>query len=144
MKKSKRLIPVEKIKKAEEREQARQLGAAQKEFEQAIQKRDELESYRYDYYKQMNLASNSVCSSELARYQLFLSQLNKAVERQIETVKLKQQVVDMQRKKWIDAKARLTAMTNLIEQARLEEVNVADKQEQKIMDEQSQHSKSVR
>jgi len=144
MKKSKRLVPVEKIKKAEEREQARQLGYAQKEFEQAIQKRDELENYRQEYYKQMNVNAGSVCSSVLARYQLFLSQLNKAVERQNETASLKQQAVTIQRKKWIDANAHLTAMTNLIEKARLEEEKIADKQEQKTMDERSQHYKPVR
>lgn len=145
MKKSKRLVPVRQIKQQEEKAAAQRLGEAQQGLNNAIKQLQELQQYRQDYYHSLsagNEGNSSVPAAALEKYQLFLARLNGVVERQQETVEQYKQHVDSHRQKWAEANARLKSIDDLIERAKIEEEQLKDKQEQKAIDELSQHRKT--
>lgn len=149
MKKSKRLAPVLQIKERDEKDAARRLGEAQQGLQAAIQQLEDLKQYRQDYYANLTGgasvgATSGVPASVLEKYQLFLSKLNGAVERQEQSIEQYRQHVDAHRKKWVEANARLKSMSDLIQRAKDEEALLLDKQEQKLMDERSQYPRQDR
>lgn len=135
MKRSKRLLPVKQLKKQEEQKEAKKLADAQNELRQAEQQLDELHQYRQDYYQSLHQPSGSLTASNLAKYQVFLTRLNRAIENQSQMLNLKKKAVDAQTKVWAAAHARHKAMEELIERFSNEEQIEKDKQEQKLMDE---------
>lgn len=146
VKKSKRLVPVLQIKERDEKDAAKRLGEAQQGLQGAIKQLEDLNQYRQDYYANLSGGvsagvTSGVSASVLEKYQLFLSKLNGAVERQEQSVEQYRQHVDAHRKKWVEANARLKSMNDLIDRAKDEESLLLDKQEQKLMDERSQYPK---
>lgn len=135
MHRSDRMQPVRQLKHQAEQQEAKRLAQRLQELKQAERQMGELHQYRQDYYQMMQQPQQIHSATQLQKYQGFLSRLNTAIERQQQTLLLKKQAVDQQRKAWADAKAKVQAMDDLIARMRQEEQLHADKLEQKSMDE---------
>jgi flagellar FliJ protein len=126
--------PVRQLKLQAERTEAKRLGQKIQELKMAERQLAELYQYRHDYYQQSGQTGTSISAALLATYQQFLARLNSALERQNQTVTLRRQAVEQQRKKWLGAQSQLKALDNLIERFEQEEQLWQDKQEQKMLD----------
>ncbi|MDF3936927.1 flagellar export protein FliJ [Pseudomonas citronellolis] len=134
-----RLAPVVEMALKAEREVARQLGLAQNQMLQAQRKLAELERFRADYQNQwIERGKQGVSGQWLLDYQRFLAQLETAVEQQNRSLAWHQDVVDKARAAWAEKYARLEGLRKLVERYREEARLLADKQEQKQLDEFAQ------
>jgi len=137
-----RLAPVVDMALKAEREAARQLGQAQGQLLQVQRKMAELERFRGDYQQQwIERGQHGVSGQWLMNYQRFLSQLETAVEQQGRSLAWHQDVVDKARASWQEKYARLEGLRKLVERYRQEAQLLADKQEQKQLDEFAQRLK---
>lgn len=142
MKRAERLAPVVDMALKAEREAARQLGVAQNQLLQAQHKLSELERFRDDYQQQwIERGQQGVSGQWLTNYQRFLSQLEAAVEQQRRSLAWHQEVVDKARAAWQEKYARLEGLRKLVERYREEARVLADKHEQKQLDEFAQRLK---
>lgn len=134
-----RLAPVVEMALKAEREAARQLGQAQNQLLQAQRKLAELERFRADYQQQwIDRGRQGVSGQWLLDYQRFLAQLETAVEQQNRSLAWHQDVVEKARVAWSETYARLEGLRKLVERYREEARLLADKQEQKQLDEFAQ------
>ncbi|MED5607227.1 MULTISPECIES: flagellar export protein FliJ [unclassified Pseudomonas] len=134
-----RLAPVVEMALKAEREAARQLGVAQGQLLQAQRKLAELERFRADYQQQwIDRGRQGVSGQWLLDYQRFLAQLESAVEQQNRSLAWHQDVVEKARATWAEKYARLEGLRKLVERYREEARLLADKQEQKQLDEFAQ------
>lgn len=134
-----RLAPVVDMALKAEREAARQLGLAQNQLLQVQRKMAELERFRGDYQQQwIERGQHGVSGEWLMNYQRFLSQLETAVEQQGRSLAWHQDVVGKARASWQEKYARLEGLRKLVERYRQEAQLLADKQEQKQLDEFAQ------
>lgn len=134
-----RLAPVVDMALKAEREAARQLGLAQGQMQQVQHKLAELERFRADYQQQwIERGRNGVSGEWLLNYQRFLAQLEAAVEQQNRSLNWHRDVVEKARASWQEKYARLEGLRKLIERYRQEAQLLADKQEQKQLDEFAQ------
>ncbi|MEL7938056.1 flagellar export protein FliJ [Pseudomonas delhiensis] len=134
-----RLAPVVEMALKAEREAARQLGVAQGQLLQAQRKLAELERFRADYQQQwIERGRQGVSGQWLLDYQRFLAQLESAVEQQNRSLAWHQDVVEKARATWAEKYARLEGLRKLVERYREEARLLADKQEQKQLDEFAQ------
>lgn len=134
-----RLAPVVEMALKAEREAARQLGQAQNQLLQAQRKLAELERFRADYQQQwIDRGRQGVSGQWLLDYQRFLAQLETAVEQQNRSLVWHQDVVEKARVTWSEKYARLEGLRKLVERYREEARLLADKQEQKQLDEFAQ------
>ncbi|SDH97460.1 flagellar FliJ protein [Pseudomonas delhiensis] len=134
-----RLAPVVEMALKAEREAARQLGVAQGQLLQAQRKLAELERFRADYQQQwIDRGRQGVSGQWLLDYQRFLAQLETAVEQQNRSLAWHQDVVEKARATWAEKYARLEGLRKLVERYREEARLLADKQEQKQLDEFAQ------
>lgn len=134
-----RLRPVIEMAERAEREAARQLGQAQLQLGQAHAKLGELRQYFNDYQQQwLSQGSQGVSGQWLMNYQRFLSQLESAIGQQQRSVDWHQNNLNKVREQWCQRRGRLEGLSKLVERYRLEARLIADKREQKLLDEFSQ------
>lgn len=137
MKRSKRMETVRKLKYQEEQQQAKKFAQAQQALQQEQAQLDMLKKYQQDYFAGLSSGVENtaiISASQLEKYQQFLSRLHKAIENQQQMVVIKKKSVEVARQEWAQANARLKALDNLIERLQQEEQRIADKQEQKLID----------
>lgn len=134
-----RLRPVIEMAERAEREAARQLGQAQLQLGQAEAKLGELRQYFNDYQQQwLTQGSQGVSGQWLMNYQRFLSQLESAIGQQQRSVDWHRNNLNKLREQWQQRRGRLEGLGKLVERYRLEAQRLADKREQKLLDEFSQ------
>lgn len=134
-----RLRPVIEMAERAEREAARQLGQAQLQLGQAEAKLGELRQYFNDYQQQwLTQGSQGVSGQWLMNYQRFLSQLESAIGQQQRSVDWHRNNLNKVREQWQQRRGRLEGLGKLVERYRLEAQRLADKREQKLLDEFSQ------
>lgn len=134
-----RLRPVIEMAERAEREAARQLGQAQLQLGQAEAKLGELRQYFNDYQQQwLTQGSQGVSGQWLMNYQRFLSQLESAIGQQQRSVDWHRNNLNKLREQWQQRRGRLQGLGKLVERYRLEAQRLADKREQKLLDEFSQ------
>lgn len=135
MKKSKRLLPVRQLKHQAEREEAKKLASVQQELEMARNQLVELEGYLKEYFQTIQGEQSRVTqASQLGLYQAFITRLQHAINRQGELIQQRQEAVQVQSKKWIQASASLKIMDQLIDSAHKQEELDESRREQKLMD----------
>ncbi len=138
-KKIQRLLPVVQMAEDAEREAAARLAKAQQQLQQAQQQLEGLEQYRNDYQQQwVQQGQQGVTGEWLMNYQRFLSQLEVAIEQQRNNLRWHNTNVDKLRQMWQQTYARLEGLKKLIEKYRTQIQQIADKCEQKEMDEFAQ------
>ena len=145
MKRSKRLEPVGEMAEGEERECAAVVTALQVRLEDAQRRGAELKRYLVEYqslFQQRAAAGMQV--SGLRDYQTFLARLNEAVRQQDSVVAQIESECARARVQWLDAAARKSAVSKVIENARTEDKKIEDRLSQKENDEHAQRRGGAR
>ena len=139
MKRSQRMQPVRKLKQQEERQLAKKLAQAQQALQREESQLTMLHQYQREYFQgltgsQQQARTGTISATDLEKYQMFLSRLERAIQNQNQVKVLKEKAVEAARQAWAQANARLKALDNLIETMRLEEQREQDKKEQRLID----------
>lgn len=136
LKKAKRLAPVIEMAEQTEQEAAGKLAKLQQQLLQAEQQLAGLEQYRNDYQQQwITRGQTGVTGEWLMNYQRFLSQLETAIEQQRNSVQWHQRNAEKAREQWQKAYTRLEGLKKLVQRYHDQARHIADRQEQKDMDE---------
>jgi flagellar FliJ protein len=136
LKKAKRLAPVIELAEQTEQEAAGKLAKLQQQLLQAEQQLAGLEQYRNDYQQQwITRGQTGVTGEWLMNYQRFLSQLETAIEQQRNSVQWHQRNAEKARAQWQQAYTRLEGLKKLVQRYHDQARHIADRQEQKDMDE---------
>jgi len=139
LKRVKRLLPVVQMAEETERAAAGKLAKTQQQLMHAQSQLQGLEQYRGDYQQQWQKQGQMGVSGEwLMNYQRFLSQLETAIEQQRNSIKWHQQNVDKARDLWQTAYTRLEGLRKLVQRYQQQAQQLANKIEQKDMDEIAQ------
>ena len=139
MKRSKRLEPVGELADEEERECALQVANLQKRLDEAQQRGSELKRYLIEYqsmFQQRAAAGMGV--GGLRDYQTFLARLNDAVRQQDSVISQLEGDCARARVSWLEAAARKSAVSKVLENARTEDQKVEERRSQKESDERAQ------
>lgn len=139
LKRVKRLLPVVQMAEEAERDAAAKLAKTQHQLMHAQSQLQGLEQYRGDYQDQWQKQGQMGVSGEwLMNYQRFLSQLETAIEQQRNSIKWHQQNVNKARDLWQTAYTRLEGLRKLVQRYQQQAQQLANKIEQKDMDEIAQ------
>ncbi|WP_067099760.1 flagellar export protein FliJ [Marinomonas atlantica] len=133
MKKSERMQVLVDISKRKEDDVAKVVAKEQARLQHDQQKLQELKEYAEQYEQQRNLLGLSPYLT--TNYQHFVTRLHQAVKQQEQQVRRTEQQVNMAMKRWQDARAKTKGMDWLKGKSVSEENALADKQEQKQIDE---------
>lgn len=133
MKKSERMQVLVEIAQRKEDEVAKAMAVDRARLNHDQQKLQELKDYAEQYEQQRNLLGLSPYLT--TNYQHFVNRLQQAVQQQEQQVKRSEQQVGMAMKRWQNARAKTKGMDWLKEKSINEENVLADKQEQKQIDE---------
>ncbi len=139
MKRSKRLEPVAEMAVEEERECAGRVAAIQQRLDEANKRSAELKRYVVEYQSMFQQrAAAGIDMAGLRDYQTFLARLNEAVKQQDAVIAQIESECARARVEWLEAAARRSAVSKVIENARLEDRKVEDRVLQKESDERAQ------
>jgi flagellar FliJ protein len=139
MKRSKRLEPVGEMADGEERDCAARVAAIQIRLDDAQRRCGELKRYVVEYQSMFQQrAAAGIGVSGLRDYQTFLARLNEAVRQQDLVVSQVESECARARVEWLEAAARKSAVTKVIENARSEDRKIEERRSQKETDEHAQ------
>jgi flagellar FliJ protein len=139
MKRSERMAPVRRVLGNDERERARNLGAAQQQLADAERKLLDLQQYRSDYaaaFEQRARQGQSVVA--LRDFQLFMTRLDTAIQQQQQVVDAARGQLSGDRQRWQRAARQVKAVDSVVDRWQTEERRVVDRREQKESDERAQ------
>lgn len=145
MKRSKRLEPVGEMADGEERECAARVAGLQARLDDAQRRSVELKRYLVEYQSMFTQrAAAGIGVAGLRDYQTFLARLNEAVRQQENVVAHLEADCARARVEWLDAAARKSAVSKVIESARSEDQKSEDRLSQKETDEHAQRRGGIR
>ncbi len=100
------------------------------------EKLQELTRYRLEYIEQFQLrAKKGMQSSQLQQYQLFINQLDEAIQRQRMTVMQAGEVLDDRKTHWRNKDSHKRAINKAVNRFKRKETRISDKIEQDSLDE---------
>ncbi|HEY8538095.1 MAG TPA: flagellar export protein FliJ [Steroidobacteraceae bacterium] len=141
---SERLAPVQHVVDNAERRLAQSVASIERRLAEADGKLIELMRYRSEYEQQFAArASGGIGVAELRDYQAFLARLNEAIRQQQAVVYRIRAERDAERARWQAAAQRAEAVGNLVERWQVEERRVADRREQREIDERAQRIRKL-
>jgi flagellar protein FliJ len=143
MKRSERMAPVQRVLGSNERDRARDLGAAQKTLAEAETRLQDLRQYREDYlnnFQQRARAGNSAMA--LRDFQLFLARLEEAVKQQEQIVAQARDALAGSKQRWQGAARQVKAVESVVGKWQTDERRRADQHEQKETDERAQRRRA--
>jgi flagellar FliJ protein len=145
MKRSKRLQPVGQLADGEERECAARVANLQARLDDAQRRSGELKRYLVEYQSMFQQrAAAGIGVSGLRDYQTFLARLNEAVRQQDNVVSQLESDCARARVEWLEAAARKSAVSKVIENARTEDQKIEERHSQKETDEHAQRRGGAR
>lgn len=135
MKRSRRLDPVAKVAKHQERNAARQLGDNLRQLEQQQKQLDDLITYRDQYvagFQQAGKAGLTVV--QMQDYQSFLSRLDTAILQQQQQLVLSQKNCEHSQAAWHNKNGHSKMIDKVVENRQMAENRRRDEQEQREQD----------
>ena len=124
MKRSKRLEPVVRVAENRKQQAAKALGESQSALQQAEQRLDELKNYREEYIRRFHTnGAQGMSAVQMGDYRLFLSNLSRAIEQQVELV---------------NQAAAVKMLDKVVSRFQADEQRIVDKKEQLEQDERAQ------
>ena len=145
MSRADRLQPVQNLADDAERRLAQRLAAVERNQREAESKLTDLERYADDYQQQYTgRVASGIGVTELRDYQAFLARLGEAIRQQRTIVARARHEADAERLRWQDAAKRVKALDHVCGQWRDEERRVADRHEQREIDERAQRGRMER
>lgn len=132
MNRSTKLNPIARIRKQQERDAGRSHGETIRNAERQQRQLDELLSYRIQYEKAFQEASESGLSSiRMQEYKYFINRLNEAINQQMLHVNNGRQQCETSQKEWMEKHNESKMINKVIEKRKYEERKHAEKREQK-------------
>lgn len=130
---SNRMKKIVALAEMEERRECIEMGKSQQELDQAVNRLEELTTYRLSYGVAPR-AGDSFSAVRWHDYQNFLSRLDQAVTTQKQFVLDGEQNVDAHRHRWMAKRQRLQSLERVLERYRSAEVSQAERALQKTLD----------
>jgi flagellar FliJ protein len=141
MTRSERMAPVQQVLEQGEQARARELGEAQRRLADAEAKLVELTTYHGEYMLAFRKrAEDGTSVTRLRDFQAFIARLEQALAQQQKIVALAREQVAAQRSTWQGAARQVKAVESVVDRWRSVELRVADRREQKDMDERAQRA----
>lgn len=141
--KSKRLAIVLELAEREKDQAAQAFEQARQQYAQEEQKLAQLDDYYQDYARSFT-STKTLRVEDLVKQRSFLQQLSQAIQQQQGLLRTVQNALEEKRKVWQKSHVKHKNLAELIERYRAEEQTVADKKEQKMLDEWFQQSRAKR
>ncbi len=139
MKRSERMVPVQRVLGSTERERARDMGAAQQGLDSAQSRLQELQQYHAEYlhgFQQTARAGRNALA--LRDFQVFLGRLEDAIRQQEQIVAQARQGVAGSTRLWQSAAQRVKAVDSVVGKWQGDERRHDGRLEQKETDERAQ------
>ncbi|MBE0456837.1 flagellar export protein FliJ [Pseudoalteromonas sp. KG3] len=109
---------------------------AQQNLQVNQQKLQGLNNFRLEYTQQLHLKGQSGLSSAgFSQYHAFIAKIEEAIRQQANTVSTAKQVVSQRQSLWLKQQIKAKAVAKLIEKQQLKANVLAQKNEQKMLDE---------
>ncbi len=139
MKRSRRLDPVAKVARQQERNAARQLGNTRQQVESQQKQLDQLIAYRQQYVQGFNLAAKDGFSAlQMQDYKLFLSRLDSAIMQQQQLVAASLDNCEQSQVEWQNRHNHSKLINKLVNNRRQHENRQQDNREQREQDDRPQ------
>ena len=144
----KRLALLKTLLEREERRRDEQMAAvraAVANAESQRQQADGLTTYRDEYCQKWSTQFQKAAQMEILRsYHGFLARLDQAIGQQQSVIEHAQRMVDVQRQKLVEREIRVATVERLIQRRETLLAKIADRRDQKNLDEMAQRVSSVR
>jgi flagellar FliJ protein len=141
MKKSRRMQPLRRVAESKEQQAATELGQAQQQLQNQINRLSELQNYKNEYlFRFQQSGQNGIAVDRLQSFRSFLDKLDLAVEQQKQAVKIAGELVDKRKRQWFSSRDKVKIFDNVISKIVDQEHKQEEKQEQKESDDRAQHS----
>ncbi len=126
-------------------EQRAQVGHAVANAEAQQQQADSLTGYRGDYCKKWSAQFQQSAQMEILRsYHGFLARLDQAITQQQSVVEHARRMIDVQRQRLVEREIRVATVERLIQRREAMLAKLADRRDQKNLDEMAQRVSSAR
>lgn len=126
------------LARSAEQKSAQQLKLNQQGHHQQQQQLDQLMRFKQEYEDRLGaIGQNGMAARQLQDYRLFLSKLNQAINQQVHDVEKAEASVGEAREQWREESVRTSALDQLVEQQRREQLETRNKNEQKTTDEET-------
>ncbi|MBQ4831783.1 flagellar export protein FliJ [Pseudoalteromonas sp. MMG010] len=126
------------LKLENDKEESLRLGylQAQQNFQANQQKLQGLNDFRLEYMQQLHIKGQSGLSSAgFSQYHAFIAKIEEAIKQQAATVNTAKQVVGQRKSLWLKQQIKAKAVSMLIEKQKQKALALANKNEQKMLDE---------
>ncbi|BBL70237.1 flagellar export protein FliJ [Methylogaea oryzae] len=138
MNRSRRLAPILELAEKKEREAAQLFAQQLKKVQAASQGADSLRGFLDNYHARYQSAGEEGFTvKQLMEYRAFLAKINNAIEEQASSLRQAEEMLEVCRRAWDQARQHLEGVAKLVQQANREEQALASKQEQAESDERS-------
>lgn len=138
MSRANRMEPVQRLYGEQERERARELGAAQRQLADAQTRLEELRAYRGEYQDAFRRrVEDGATVRSLRDFQAFLARLEVALQQQEQLVAQAQEQAAGHRQSWQGAAQQLKAVGSVVERWRQTEAREGARRDQKELDERA-------
>lgn len=133
--------PLKRVAESKEQRAAIDLGRAQQQLQSQINRLQELETYREEYFNRFQqTGQNGVDVETLLSFRNFLDNLETALEQQKQAVKTASELVERCQRQWFTSRDKVKIYDNVIERFVDQEHKQEEKHEQKESDDRSQRS----
>ncbi len=141
MKRSRRLHPVAKFARQQERDAARSLGDSLRQAEQQQKQLDALVNYRDQYVAGFQSAGKEgLTAVQLRDYQLFLSRLDTAITQQQQKLEDSRKGCEQSQAEWKDKHGHSKMIDKVVESRNQDENREMERQEQREQDDRPRDS----
>ncbi|MCU7906448.1 MAG: flagellar export protein FliJ [Candidatus Thiodiazotropha sp. (ex Epidulcina cf. delphinae)] len=139
---TKRLRPVQRVAHSKEQTAARSMGEARKHLEQEEAKLQQLKRYHQEYLGRFQqTAKEGISGNQLQEYRTFLAKLDEAIRQQQEVVAASMVSHSSSKNNWKQKHTRTQALNKVVDRYRREEIQSADRREQKESDDRNQRGR---
>lgn len=144
MKRSQRMVVVQRVVDDQERRRAEALAASERQVTESEAKLAELEAYQASYLRDFSARAGTGMNAASARdYQAFLARLGEALKQQGVAVVRAKAHRDSELRNWQGAAQRADAVGHVVKRWNAEEQRELDRTEQKETDEFSQRPSAL-
>ncbi len=132
-----RLKPIIEFKDQQQKQCLQDMADSKTRWENQQTQLDNLHLYQNEYH--INQAhtndTNALSVMQLVEERRFIDQLENTIKQQVLIVQQAEREYQIKQRHWLKMKNDVTAVEHLVENLHHEEIKLADKQEQKILDE---------
>jgi flagellar FliJ protein len=138
MMKSKRFEPIREIASSSANDLSRAMAEAARKVAEIERQIQQLQSYRDDYIGKSGQGNTAVDAVKLQNYRSFLDRLGEALRQQMKSLELARVEYEKRRSAWSAKRIEAESLGRAVERFRKEEQHVADRREQREVDDAAQ------